>query len=840
MCAQLLEHVAFELPATVFRGAMASVVAPSEYTRLAVSRAPSNAEMSNLIDACVCALHRSTTDANAEIDFDVVCARVLLCASDPNPVLIFTSSFANSMQSALTPSVQTKAQTRGYAHQLSANSTTHVLLSKWILTHVDALWDINTAVNESLHGARDQADTNYSTVPTLALTDGQIQRHSEEYQINVNGLMRQSHIPFTLYAYTHGNLCIDECIFGLLFATLSSSNLCFAHSLLGIQAAIEYSLASSVGKSSDSSDIEIHASTLIPDMYGSAAAYRPANGSHSQSLGYGSAQPAHVLGAILQLLSPPPSNSSDSGDPNTYDFMSCLLVRRPSLAMLAYEFMYMLCSSPISANIVLAYLRRRSIEFIHSQLSFFVALVGVDIRSLCVQQESNMGKQSDSQAGLETRVELIRTARNHCLGWLLNLCAIEIRILGETADIFTKRIKMLLRTLVFGVRGDATAASASAALVTAAGVQRILDCVCDHPPDTFTDVNNPLVLQCLEKSTVPHNLHANRHSRTQTSSGSARVQSQKRNEFLSGFSVVDLPMFINLLEETHVQTSLLAQSQIQAATAPVGSYASANTQLTKVDIANGIQTAMEMNIYQLRLASCTHLTVGLTQLLECCVFDPHVCSLLIRGESVRPQVNTHDGRSMIDTDSDRQLPSTSASYTPSVVASVQDFFEYACLPLLRSLFVSSDPKIRRDNLVEMIIAEKLVHCLVAILDAMRSSFSTDMGTQSSMLMVPLTHVQHEQIIRHLCAAVATNAPALYGNSTRASTNSRHALSQSSVYFRGYVYTALILVLAGLEASQARTAHHELDEDEIFISARRCGLPIAVGIHCRDIQTVGPP
>jgi hypothetical protein len=872
MCAQLLEHVASELPADVFRGAMASVMHTHAHTH--VNTADNN-ELGDLITACVSALTRCVYadmagNNNGEEETAIVCAKVVLCAGDANPLYVFTSSFSNSMQSVLIPATQTHTQghiLQGRAHTQGACH--HALLTRWILVHADEQWDINTAVNESLQAY---------TQPAHAHTRTHASTHVPNSVVGTAA-------PFQLFAYRQGNLAVDECVFGLLFATLSPNHVCFAHTLLGVQSAIEYylhavtNLGTHTHMTNSVHDIENHASTLIADY------------KHTQTH-----VPTSVLGAILLLLAPPTHTQGvyTQGYTDT-DLASCLIVRRPSLALLAYEFLYNVCSYPVSSHVVLAYLRKRSIDFLLTQLKFFIAFLRANVRSLCVSASAptapcaHAQQQAHIHAGLDTQIELIKTTRNHCLGWLLSMCAIEMRILGEVADVSTKRIKSLLQTLI----GVVASTHTSAQTQSLCGVQLMLDAVCDHPTDNFRDVSNPMVTQCIDKCTVPHTLHTHhnttssrrgqqtgtntRGANAQTPGSAASANTQqtasadkpKRNEFLAGFSVIDLPMFINLLEDTHVQTHIRTQNQ---GVGGVGSVFANNTQeLSKADVVNGIQTAMEMNIYQLRLASCTHLAIGLTQLLECCVCAHEVSAWLVLGDAAR----THaQGRSSAQTDMNMNMDnggvvgtddSSALLYTPECVTSVQRFFDCVCVPLLRSLFVaqtqtqafrhtqqsllqtrvasqtsSQQTSNHKSSLVEMIIAEKLIHCVVSQLSALR----TVCGVRS-LHAVPLAHTQHECLLQLLCSTLAQTQqthPHRQRGHTSAPTMGRQVCKpQSSVYFRGCVYTALVLVSTRTQASNRHMSNNDDcddngDEDEDVLM-KRSGLPFVVGKACRDVQMV---
>lgn len=339
---------------------------------------------------------------------------------------------------------------------------------------------------------------------------------------------------------------VKEYMLNLILTSLSPNNICFGHMLLGLRKCLEKVLH----VRADPAQV----AALLPDPI--------------------AREPKNCLQAIIEILS--------VGD----DVSESLILTQPSIALLSYELLYKLCSVPLSSALILNYLRKPTVDFVSKQIRLFLNLLILSDEDIASIASNNKDSYSLSvaqaqDAGLDYMqavIDEIKMARHHCLGWLLQICTLELRSLEiSTGDISSSKIRLILNVLY---SSEWLQSSVPTLEVQLAPLTHLLSNAFDMPGEDFPSVSSKLIISCLEDSTVPYIVGRE----------SVNIIAD------STFTVVDIAKFMKSITSK------------QAVFAP-GS-------VTRSDIEIGLRAAYTMNFYQRRMAATTHLTRAWGQLIS--------------------------------------------------------------------------------------------------------------------------------------------------------------------------------------------------------------------------------
>lgn len=339
---------------------------------------------------------------------------------------------------------------------------------------------------------------------------------------------------------------VKEYMLNLILTSLSPNSISFGHMLLGLRKCLEKTLH----LRADPAQVAV----LLPD---------PVAG-----------EPKNCLEAIIEILS--------VGD----DISESLVLTQPSIALLAYELLYKLSSVPLSSSLILNYLRKPTVDFVSKQVRLFLQLLTLpdeDIAAIAYAHRDgySMSVAQAQDAGLDymqALVDEIKMARHHCLGWLLQICTLELRSLETSSiDISTSKIRLILNVLYSSEWLQSTVPTLEAQL---APLTHLLSNAFDLPAEDFPSISSKLIISCLEDSTVPYLVGREPVSIIADST----------------FSVVDIARFMKSIS---TKQAVFAQGSV-----------------SRADIEIGLRAAYTMNFYQRRMAAATHLTRAWGQLVS--------------------------------------------------------------------------------------------------------------------------------------------------------------------------------------------------------------------------------
>ena len=173
-----------------------------------------------------------------------------------------------------------------------------------------------------------------------------------------------------------------EAVVDFLLTTLSSDKECFSHVLLGLM------------KNLDETRVNRWDTRLASD-----------NWKRSEI-------PTNCLEQILFRL-------EDSAD---------LIEKEPEFACICFELVYRLCVSPITSAIILAYLRKYDVKDANGNTEKLLASCMRQCLDVLRGDPPSPTGQSEQKEG--PNWSKVKTSRNICTGWLLKICAVELRSLG--------------------------------------------------------------------------------------------------------------------------------------------------------------------------------------------------------------------------------------------------------------------------------------------------------------------------------------------------------------------------------------------------------------------------
>lgn len=424
--------------------------------------------------------------------------------------------------------------------------------------------------------------------------------------------------------------------------------------------------------------------------------------------------PTNCLEAILSIISPAHENDAGSAP---------LFLIQPDIACLCYEILYRLCSMSNTSVLVLAYLRKRSIQFVSVQLKAFSRWLNASdeslVRSVQAVQQMGVGASEEELPGeqVQVKVEDVKTARHHCCAYVVQVCALELRALdlGLSHDISEKKVASILSCLFGTDPGDSGIPDNTLPII------RFLQSAYDMPDDNFPVIGSTLVLRCLEEATVMHEFA--KRDRIQIERAASNASHKPEDVYV--FNIVDITLFIRLVDEKQVGMR-------------AGGYM--NAAASKADIEAGVKAAIQMNLYQQRVAAATHLCKAWGQLVD----------IALLGGSANVLLGT--------------TPKTQYA----AVGSLVDSF------LLPTLQILSSPAA-----TEMIMGEKIIRSVLTMI----TSFRRLNGDAEMRHLMPVGPDQYYSLLQALLSVLL-------------SKGSKHITKpNTSVYFRGYVYNSLCQLLA---------------------------------------------
>ena len=541
--------------------------------------------------------------------------------------------------------------------------------------------------------------------------------------------------------FGHNSENIRKSVLSLLSICLSSLQLCYSHVLLGLKTCIQ----NFIGHNSDPS----HLAALLPD---------PTPG-----------RPNNCLEAMIELLTPPLEHYSDN-------LTGILLIYEPSSALVCYELIHRLCTQPLTSTLILAYLRKPTVNFLGRQFELLLCSLSWtdDVLYEAINRletinrfETKDGCKMEESPSPEARIEEIKRVRHHCIGWLLHIFTLEISIIESTIPFSSNKLHGIL-DLLFFYNNPTTATittsssdSNSSIDMSISPITHILYSAFDLPTPNFPPVTSHTILQCMSMSTIPYTISINDNTTTSSSNNS---------DISSMFTVIDIPYFTKLILQHQKQVSS-GITLTNLLTLPMGhNY----DPLTQNDIELGIYTAIGMNIYQQRICAAIHIIRAWERLIEY-IFYGHTRSYILSSFGL----NTSD--------------------------SIQKYTDAVVIPTLK-LLVGVEG-------LEMVMGERVVQCIVCLISVLSDAYTTssdssnssgssdqhseqqqrgEIGRENNILL--LTTTQH-----HILLTLSIQC-LLIINATSTSTSSFSGFKMvgkqrsTSVYYRGCVYNILSMTL----------------------------------------------
>ena len=275
--------------------------------------------------------------------------------------------------------------------------------------------------------------------------------HTERIVENVKAALRRAKMGYSVAQESFPS--VRDALLDLLVSSLSPTEECFAHVLLGV---------SSLTRSPFFMDDPLRAGNDLPDPR---------------------AFPATCLEAVLLVL-------QDS---------VTLVLRRPEQAMLCFELVYRLCATPVTNLVTLSFLRRDKINFLPRHVRHCMTLLRLSDdeiigRALADAAEAEVQADDWGERCAETLAR-VKYARLNCCAWLLKTCALEFRALS-VADVAVPHLVDVLSRPLF----ESVAVSGSGSELVAL-VSMLLAAV-DVPDDRFPQFSE-LMRRLVSQASTP-------------------------------------------------------------------------------------------------------------------------------------------------------------------------------------------------------------------------------------------------------------------------------------------------------------------------------------------------
>jgi hypothetical protein len=334
---------------------------------------------------------------------------------------------------------------------------------------------------------------------------------------------------------------------------------------------------------------------------------------------------------------------------------------------MCFELLYRLCAAPLTSAITLAFLRRHSVDFLRQQMREMQYLATLPDSLLAADTAGSSMASSEAAAvggQLSSRLDRIKAARHHCTAWVLQIYALELRMLETASNTSPTQLLDTLGMLFESAASEGGAGASGGMGPMFTGSQATLAPVCalqrtvfDLPQLDLQSIASPIVLRSLTAATSPYSVGRGGKG------GSSAPDGTKY-----GFSTVDIAMFTKLVRDE------------VAGLAAIGRSGGA---LSEADFDDGVRAAVVMNVYNRRAAAATHLCQAWSQAVDVAAIG---CGgLLYEGRG--------EGRS----------------------AALRRLINTVVIPTLRAIATSSR--------LEMVMAEQLVRPLLSIICQLRTPSS---------------------------------------------------------------------------------------------------------------------